>query len=363
MEESLALALEHGFHDHAARAYTNFAEYAVVFKDFGLAERLLSEGIAFASRHDLNSAAQYLLGRQAQLRMEQGRFREAETIANGVMNLERLPLVMHLPALTVLGRVRVRLGDPSGPALLEQALREGTATGEPQRILPVRLAMVEAAWLAEDVRASHEQLAALAAMRIEDFNPWDIGELATWWQRCQMASALPMPKTRIPSPRAAELRGDPAAAANEWSRLGLPYEAALALMQVRGAEAEAALSQALAILEEIEGRAAAALARTLAQRTGIASHLPKPRRGPYAAARRHPAGLTQNEQQVLALIAQGMTNKEVARRLARSPRTVEHQFSAVLGKLNAANRMEVVLRLRGEPWLLASVDAPQVSEN
>jgi hypothetical protein len=35
----------------------------------------------------------------------------------------------------------------------------------------------------------------------------------------------------------------------------------------------------------------------------------------------------------------------------------------VLGKLNAANRMEVVLRLRGEPWLLASVDAPQVSQN
>jgi DNA-binding CsgD family transcriptional regulator len=362
MEESLALALEHGFHDHAGRAYTNFAEYAVVFKDFTLAERLLAEGIAYASRHDLDSAAQYLLGRQAQLRMEQGRFREAETIANGVMNLERLPLVMHLPALNVLGRVRVRLGDPSGPVLLQQALREGTATGEPQRILPVRLAMVEAAWLAEDVGASREHLTALAAMRIEDFNPWDIGELATWWRRCQMATALPMPKTRIPSPRAAELRGDPATAATEWSRLGLPYEAALALMQVRGAEAEAALTQALVTLEEIEGRAAATLARTLAQRAGIASHLPKPRRGPYAAARRHPLGLTQNEQQVLALIAQGLTNKEVARRLSRSPRTVEHQFSAVLGKLNAANRMEVVLRLRGEPWLLAAVDAPHVSQ-
>lgn len=361
MEESLALALEHGFHDHAARAYTNFAEYAVVFKDFTLAERLLSEGIAFASRHDLDSAAQYLLGRQSQLRMEQGRFREAETIANGVMNLERLPLVMHLPALTVLGRVRIRLGDPSGPALLEQALREGTATGEPQRILPVRLAMVEAAWLAEDVAAAREQLTALAVMHVADFNPWDIGELATWWQRCEMPAALAMPKTRIASPRAAELRGDPAAAASEWSRLGLPYEAALALMQVRGAGTEAALAKALSLLEEVEGRTAAALARTLAQRTGVASQLPKPRRGPYAAARRHPLGLTQNEQQVLALIAQGLSNKEVARRLSRSPRTVEHQFSAVLGKLNAANRMEVVLRLRGEPWLLASADG--VAEN
>jgi DNA-binding NarL/FixJ family response regulator len=172
-----------------------------------------------------------------------------------------------------------------------------------------------------------------------------------------------MPTTRIPLLRAAEVEGDPAAAAVEWSRLGLSYEAALAWMQVSGDEAEAAMSRAVTILEEIEGRAAAALARTLAQRNGIARHLPKPRRGPYAAARRHPLGLTQNEQQVLALIAQGLTNKEVARRLSRSPRTVEHQFSAVLGKLNAANRMEVVLRLRGEPWLLTAVGMPQVSEN
>ena len=116
------------------------------------------------------------------------------------------------------------------------------------------------------------------------------------------------------------------------------------------------------MFEAIEARPAAALARTLAQRSG-SQDLPKSRRGPYAAARRHRSGLTQNEQQVLALIAEGMSNKDIARRLSRSPRTIEHQVSAVLGKFNAANRMEVVLRLRGEPWLLASIDAPQVSEN
>ena len=130
MEESLALALEHGFHEQAARAYTNFAEYAVVFKDFALAERVLAEGIAFDTRHDLDAWTHYLVGRQAQLRMEQGRLREAETIAQGVMSLERLTLVMKLPALTVLGRVRVRLGEPDGPALLERALRDALATGE-----------------------------------------------------------------------------------------------------------------------------------------------------------------------------------------------------------------------------------------
>jgi DNA-binding CsgD family transcriptional regulator len=334
-----------------------------VFKDFSLAERLLAEAIAFCARHDLDSAAQYLLGRQAELRVEQGRFREAETIAQGVMSLERLPLVMHLPALTVLGRVRVRLGEPGGSALLQQALQEGLPTGEPQRIIPVRLALAEAAWLAEDVGASHEQLAALAAMDIGNFRPSDIGELATWWRRCGMAGPRPGQERGFPSPRSAELRGHGLTAATEWTRLGLPYEAALALMQVRGSDAGTALARAVTMLEAIEARPAAVLARKLAQRLGVAGQMPKTRRGPYTAARHHPLGLTSHEQQVLALIAEGKSNKEVARSLSRSPRTIEHQVSAVLGKFNAANRMEILLRLRGEPWLLSTADTLQAHEN
>ena len=363
MEESLRLALEHGFHDHASRAYTNFAEYAVVFKDFALAERLLAEGIAFCTRHDLDSAAQYLLGRQAELRMEQGRFREASTISRGVMSLERLPVVMHLPALTVLGRVLVRLGDPDGSALLQQALQEGLPTGEPQRIVPVRLALTEAAWLTDDICTSHEQLTALAAMDLDNFRPWDIGELAVWWKRCAMSVQLPPSKPRIPQPRSAELRGDPLTAAMEWTHLDLPYEAALSLTQVRGADAGTALARAVTMFEAIEARPAAVLARKLARQLDVAEQLPKMRRGPYAASRHHPLGLTQHEQQVLALIAEGKSNKEVARSLSRSPRTIEHQVSAVLSKFNAANRMEVLLRLRGEPWLLSAANAHQAHEN
>ncbi|MDK1494784.1 helix-turn-helix transcriptional regulator [Sinorhizobium sp. 7-81] len=65
---------------------------------------------------------------------------------------------------------------------------------------------------------------------------------------------------------------------------------------------------------------------------------------------------------MLALIAAGMSNKEAAQRLSRSPGTIEHQVSAVLGKFNAANRMEVLLPLRGEPWLLSAADALQSSK-
>lgn len=353
MEESLALALEHGFHEHAARAYMNFTEYAVAFKDFALAERVTAEGLAFLIRHDLDSWTHYQIGWQARLRLEQGRLREAESIAGGVVGLQQTAPVIRLPALIVLGKVRLRLGEPDAPALLQQALKHALETEDLHFIAPVRLALTEAAWLAGEPGAGHEQLAAVAAMDLDSFDPWVLGELAVWWRRCGMAAPLPPATARAPRPRAAELSGDPLAAAAEWTRLGLPYEAALALTQVRGAEAGPALARAVAMLEEIEARPAALLARRTAQSLGVADQLPKARRGPYAVARRHPLGLTRRELQVLQLLAEGMGNRDIARRLVRSPRTVEHHVSAVLGKLNASSRMDVLLRLHSEPWLLS----------
>ncbi|WP_395676155.1 ATP-binding protein [Inquilinus sp.] len=354
MEESLALALQHGFREHAARAYMNLAEYAVVFKDFTLAERVLAEGIAYETRHDLDSWTHYQVGWQARLRLEQGRFREAESIAGGVVGLDLLAPTIRLPALIVLGRVRMRLGESDAPALLQQALGHALETGDLHLIGPVRFALVEAAWLAGELDAAHAQLSAVAAMDLDSFDPWALGELAVWWRRCGMAGELPPATARAPAPRAAELAGDPLAAAAEWTRLGLPYEAALALAQVRGAEAGPALARAVTVLDEIEARPAALLARRAAQQQGVADLLPRARRGPYAAARRHPLGLTRRELQVLRLLAQGMGNQDIARRLVRSPRTVEHHVSAVLGKLNASSRMDVVLRLHSEPWLLSA---------
>lgn len=352
MEEGLQLALERGFHDHATRAYTNFAEYAVVAKDFALAERLLAEGIAFAARHDLDPSTQYLLGRQAELRMQQGRLREAETIAQGVIGMERLPVVMHLPALTVLGRVRSRMNEAGADELLVRALSEGLPTGEAQRIVPARLAMLEAAWLVEDLDGARAQIEHLRIFDRRALRTWDYGEIATWMKRCGIPVDAGDDTSQLPRAWAAELEGDALAASAEWTRLGLPFEAALALMQVNDETTGAALARAVGLLQSIGARRAEALARRQAQRLGVTRALPKARRGPYALSRRHPLELTASEQQVLRLIAEGRSNKDIARQLERSPRTIEHQVSSVLSKFNAANRMEVLLRLRSEPWLI-----------
>ncbi|MCB0164212.1 MAG: response regulator transcription factor [Anaerolineae bacterium] len=50
--------------------------------------------------------------------------------------------------------------------------------------------------------------------------------------------------------------------------------------------------------------------------------------------------LTERQQEVLALMVEGMSNNDIAKRLILSPSTIRHHVSEVLSKLHAANRAE-----------------------
>ena len=52
------------------------------------------------------------------------------------------------------------------------------------------------------------------------------------------------------------------------------------------------------------------------------------------------AALTPRELQVLELVAEGLTNSEIGRRLFISPKTASVHVSAILAKVGAANRAE-----------------------
>ena len=63
-------------------------------------------------------------------------------------------------------------------------------------------------------------------------------------------------------------------------------------------------------------------------------------RGPHPRTRENPAGLTARELEVLALVAEGLRNAQIAQRLVVSEKTVGHHVSAVLRKLDVSTRGE-----------------------
>lgn len=353
LEQSLALALEGGFHEQAARVYTNASEHAVVFKDYARAEHWLAEGIAFDRQHDLDAWTHYLVGWLAQLRLEQGRLDEAERIAQEVLATPRLTAVMRLPALTVLARVHMRRGEPDASRLLSEALAIALPTGEVQRIAPVVTAMAEESWLRGEPAACLAALTRLDGQPGAGVNAWEAGEIAAWRSRAgETAVAVP---PHAAQPWLLELQGDPVAAAQAWLALGPPNEAALALLQAAHLcprdNAAPLLTQALEILEKIDARLAAARVRTLSRQWGLHRELPSRKRGPYSRTREHPRGLSAREQQVLGLLAHGLSNGDIALQLGVAQRTVEHHVSAVLSKLSTDDRANAVTVARMEGLL------------
>jgi DNA-binding CsgD family transcriptional regulator len=134
-----------------------------------------------------------------------------------------------------------------------------------------------------------------------------------------------------PEEFAAGLRGDWRAAAAAWRRVGDPYERAFALLD--SGEVEPIL-EAMAVFDELGARPAAALARRRLRELGV-RQVP---RGPRPATRTNPAGLTERQVEILRLLADGLTNAEIAARLVVSVRTVDHHVSAVLQKLGVDSR-------------------------
>jgi DNA-binding CsgD family transcriptional regulator len=233
-------------------------------------------------------------------------------------------------ALVALGRVRARRGNPAAWDPLDEALRLAEPTRESGRLGPVAAARAEAVWLEGRFDAVAEVTeSALELARCDDVGPV-LGELAVWRRRAGLVEPAP---AGAAEPYATQLAGDWQAAAARWTELGAPYQAALALADSGD---EAALRRALDELQRLGATAAAAVvARRLRSRG--ARGLP---RGPRPQTRRNPANLTPRELEVLALVADGRRNGDIAQRLFLSEKTVSHHVSAILRKLDVKTRGE-----------------------
>lgn len=281
------------------------------------------------SRGSLPSVHGSALATLAELRLAQGRIEEAERLVAGLEDQR--------PAVPVLGAIQLARGKPAVAAAT--ARRGLTAVGEDRLEGARLLELLGEAEIAEgESAAAVERGRELAALGAE------LG--------CQTIHAR---GERLQG-RALMAGGDASAARQHleaalaiFVRLGMPLEAArtrsLVAEALRDVEPEVARAEARSALDGFEtlgaGRdadAAAALLRALGVK----------------AARAGPRGigtLTKREREVLALVADGLSNPEIAERLYVSRKTVQHHVAHILSKLGVRSRAEAAAEaVRGRDW-------------
>jgi len=66
---------------------------------------------------------------------------------------------------------------------------------------------------------------------------------------------------------------------------------------------------------------------------------------------RYRLGLTRREQQLIPLVAQGLTNKEIANHFSLSEQTVKNHLYRMKHKIGAADRLDIVQVYRAQGFL------------
>lgn len=309
-------------------AYSNLVYLDVEQRRFAEAAELLTMSVPLTVERDLPICHVWQQGTKGRLSMLRGDWDAALRDVDAVLESRGAP-IGRIWAELARGLIELRRGVGEPSRHLDAAWVLATQAGDPLRLLAAAAALAERAWLTgrEDPRARTvlEQVGTVRA-GIE----WSLGDLATWLRRAGRAIPDHLP---VAEPYRRLLSGDAVGAAAFWERIGEPYEQAMALVD-SGVDGDA--FRALDLLDALGAAGVAAKVRRELRERGVAN-VPV---GPRAATRANPAGLTGRQLEVLALMAEGLSNAELANRLFISPKTVDHHISAILTKLQANSRTE-----------------------
>jgi DNA-binding CsgD family transcriptional regulator len=292
------------------------------------------------------------MGVRARLRLLQDDWAAAEQDARAVLAAGEFPLGRLWPHL-VLGLLAARRDAPPENSHLDELWKLAGTLDNPSKITAAAAALAEQAWILRrpDPRLADPRVAALFGGASADRGraaTADSAEgapanrdpglcaLRAWARRLADAGLQelgPLDTTAVGT-TAIDTTACTAAAVPTG-----PYERALAGWDEGSVDA---LLAALPLLDDLGARAVAALFRGRLRDRGVTG-IP---RGRSAATRSNPAGLTERQLDVLALLVEGLTNAEIAARLVISHKTADHHVSAILGKLDVRTRREAAARAR-----------------
>ena len=291
---------------------------------------LLTKGRWTQAEHELRAALQMAedagpapraeaLTRLAELRLRQGRLEECEELLAGCDDTGAAALVA--------AELRLAQGKPvAAVALLQRRLAH--VGEEPVEAVPALACLVNAHVVRGDLDSAEE-----AATRLDALAQLHRGEDAA------ALSASAQARVLAARGRLGEAIARLEEALEAFSSIDLPLQAAQMRLELACALAaqqpDAAASEARSALRAFErigaiayADRAAALLRSLGQ--------------PVRSGTRNAGVLTNREQEVLRLVALGLSNPEIAGRLFISRKTAAHHVSSILMKLGLTKRGELI---------------------
>jgi DNA-binding CsgD family transcriptional regulator/tetratricopeptide (TPR) repeat protein len=307
--------------DLATTPMSNLCHLDVEQGRFDDAEESIASALRISEERDTPICTMWQLGVRARLRLLQDDWPAAERDARAVLAAGKFPLGRLWPRL-VLGVLAARRDAPPDNPDLDELWSIADRIDNLGKIAPAAAALAEQAWILRrpDPRLTDPRVGAL----LERAAPGGVpATLRAWARRLVRAGVQdigPADDGPVAAPRG-------------------PYEQALVHWDEDSADA---LLAALPVLDGLGARAVGALFRGRLRERGVNS-IP---RGRSATTRANPAGLTERQLDVLALLVDGLTNAEIAARLVISPRTADHHVSAILDKLEVRTRKEAAARAR-----------------
>ncbi|NEA34261.1 LuxR family transcriptional regulator [Streptomyces sp. SID13031] len=302
LRTSIELAESTGDYEAVARGYTNLAEMLYRELHWGELADCLRAGLEFVRERGFGSHAYNLEVHQALLDLRQGEWAAAEERLRRLIDSVDDQGMLSVLSLSSLGRVLARRGAPEAEGLLadvwKRARRQRSLTG----FAYAATAYAEWAWL-------NDRPDLLISIKDEVSHLTEIQAFR-----------------RLPG-------------SHGWTNVDDPYEQALELAE--SGDSDEAL-QALQVLDRLGAAPAAAMVRRRLKELGVA-RIP---RGAQTRTRQNPCGLTERQLEVLVLLADGLTNPQIAGELVLSVRTVDRHVSAILGRLDARTRQEAAAAAR-----------------